>query len=76
MEPEAEVALIFGVTNGGTRPASKMRVSFEAIGNIDLSRDAHEPDDDEDQNDDDGQSALPPIPSCPHRLLHQRFDAS
>lgn len=65
MEPEAEVALTFGVANGGTRPASKMRVSFEAIGNIDLSRDTHDPDDDEDQNDDDGQSALPPIPRLP-----------
>lgn len=65
MEPEAKVELTFGVTNGGTRPASKMRVSFEAIGNIDLSRDAHDPDDDEDQNDEDGQSALPPIPRLP-----------
>lgn len=64
-EPEVEVALTFGVANGGTRPASKMRVSFEAIGNIDLSRDAHDPDDDEDQNDDDGQSAPPPIPRLP-----------
>ncbi|MES0151062.1 PIN domain-containing protein [Mesorhizobium sp. M0012] len=64
-EPEAEIALTFGVANGGTRPASKMRVSFEAIGNIDLSHDAHDPDDDEDQNDVNGQSALPPIPKLP-----------
>ncbi len=64
-EREAEVALTFGVANGGTRPASKVRVSFEAIGNIDLSRDAHDPDDDKDQNDDEGQSAVPPIPRLP-----------
>ncbi|MBZ9844844.1 PIN domain-containing protein [Mesorhizobium sp. CA5] len=64
-EPEPEIALTFGVANGGTRPASKMRVSFEAIGNIDLSHNAHDPDDDEDQNDDDRQSALPPIPKLP-----------
>lgn len=65
MDPEAKVALTFGVANGGTRPASKMRVSFEAIGNIDLCRDAHNPDDDDDQNDDGGQSALPPISRLP-----------
>lgn len=65
LEPEAEVALIFSVANGGTRPASKMRVSFEAIGSIHLSRDAHDPDDGEDQSDGHGQSALPPIPKLP-----------
>ncbi|BCG97196.1 MULTISPECIES: hypothetical protein [unclassified Mesorhizobium] len=64
-EPEAEISLTFGVANGGTRPASKVRVSFEAIGNIDLSRDAHDSDDDENQNDVNGQSALPPIPKLP-----------
>lgn len=62
IEPETKVALTFGITNGGTRPASKMRVSFEVIGNIDLSRDAHDPDD---ESDDDGQSGLPPIPTLP-----------
>lgn len=65
IEHETEVAVKFGVANGGTRPASKMRVSFEAIGNIELRHDAHDPDDDEDQNDADGQSALPPIPRLP-----------
>lgn len=65
VEPEAEVALTFGVANGGTRPASKMRVSFEAVGNIDLSHDADDPDDHEDGNDDDGQPTLPPIPRLP-----------
>ncbi|MBE1206030.1 PIN domain-containing protein [Aminobacter carboxidus] len=64
LEPEAEVALTFSVANGGTRPASKMRVSFEAIGNIHLCHDAHDPDNDEDQ-DDGGQSALSPIPGLP-----------
>lgn len=70
------MALTFGVANGGTRPASKMRVSFEAVGNIDLSRDADDPDDHEDGNDDDGQPTLPPFLGCPHRLFRQRFDAS
>lgn len=64
-ELEAEVALTFGVANGGTRPASKMRVSFEAVGNIDLSRDAHDLDDDEDQEDEGGQSVPLPIPRLP-----------
>lgn len=65
LEPEAEVALTFSVANGGTRPALKMRVSFEAIGNIHLSRDAHDPDSDEDQDDDGEQSTLPPILDLP-----------
>lgn len=63
VEPEAKAALTFSVANGGTRPASKMRVSFEAIGNTYLSRDAHDPDEGED--DDDGQSARPPVPKLP-----------
>ena len=59
LEREAKVALTFCIANGGTRPASKMRVSFEAIGNIHLSRDARDPD------DGGGQPALPPIPKLP-----------
>lgn len=65
IEPEAKVSLAFCVANGGTRPASKMRVSFEAKGNIFLSRDTHDPDDDEDQNVSDVQSKLPPVPKLP-----------
>ncbi|WP_139974503.1 PIN domain-containing protein [Ochrobactrum sp. CGA5] len=65
VEPEAKVALTFGVANGGTRPALKMRVSFEAVGNIDLRRDADDSVDHEDRNDDDGQPELPPIPRLP-----------
>lgn len=65
IEPEAEAALTFGVANGGTRPASRMRVSFKAIGNIHLSRDAHDPDNDEDQDGNDGKSALHPFPELP-----------
>lgn len=63
-EPEPPVALTFSIANRGTRPASRMRVSFEASGNIHLSRDAYGPDDD-DQDDGDEQSALPPIPNLP-----------
>ncbi len=65
MEPEAKIALTFGVTNGGTRPALNMRVSFEALGKIDLSRDAHDPDDDADQNDQEERSSPAPIPRLP-----------
>ncbi len=65
LEPEAEVALTFSVANSGTRPASRMRVSFEAMGNILLSRDTRDPDNSEDQNNGDGQSARPPIPRLP-----------
>lgn len=65
IQHDTEVALTFGVANGGTRPASKMRVSFEAIGNIELSRGAHDPDDDEDQKGSGGQSTLPSIPRLP-----------
>jgi hypothetical protein len=65
IEHETEVALTFGIANGGTRPASRMRVSFEAIGNIELTHDAHDRDDEEDQNDDNGQSAPLPVPRLP-----------
>lgn len=64
VEPEPPVSLTFSVTNGGTRPASKMRVSFEANGNIRLSRDRYDQDDN-DQDDVDEQSALPPLPKLP-----------
>lgn len=65
IEPEAEVTVTFSIVNGGTRPASKMRVSFEAIGNIHLGRDMRDPDSDEDRNDSAGQSAPTPIAKLP-----------
>jgi len=65
IEPEADIALVFGVANDGTRPASRMRVSFEARGNISLIRDEHDLDDDSEQNDNDRQPALPPVPRLP-----------
>lgn len=64
VEPEPEIVLTFGISNDGTRPASKMRISFEAVGNINLSRDARGPDDDRNQIN-DGHSALSPLPRLP-----------
>lgn len=64
VEPEPPVSLTFSITNGGTRPASKVRVSFEASGNIHLSRAPYDPDDAH-QDDVGGQSAPSPLPKLP-----------
>lgn len=65
IEPEAEVALTFSIANGGSRPASKMRVSFEAVGNIDLSRGARDRDNDKYPKRQDGKPARSPITNLP-----------
>ncbi|WP_105433029.1 PIN domain-containing protein [Neorhizobium sp. T6_25] len=74
VEIEADVALAFGVQNIGTRPASNMRVTFEAVGEILLSREKYDLDDDVYDGDDvEGNdidnviegSALKPIPKLP-----------
>lgn len=79
LEREAKVALTFGVTNTGTRPASKMRVSFKAVGNIHLSRKSRDPDNNKDGNRGDGPSAetsisrlpAPPLPPAVRRIVSQ-----
>jgi hypothetical protein len=63
IELEPQVTLAFGVTNGGTRPASKMRLSFEAKGDFHLSRKSNKPD--EDKNRDDVSFSTPPKPKLP-----------
>lgn len=65
IEHEPEVALKFSITNSGTRPASKMRVSFEAVGDIHLSRGSHDQNSDDPQEDDVRQSGLSQIPQLP-----------
>ena len=64
VEPEPRISLTFSVTNSGTRPATKMRVSFEASGNIHLSRGPYDPSDD-DHDKVVEQSAPPSLPKLP-----------
>lgn len=58
---EQIVKLRFGVINNGTRPASKVRISFEAFGNIHLYRRSKKSDGDADKQD----TAVPTLASPP-----------
>ena len=58
-QPESVVRLIIGVRNDGTRPASKMRVTFEAQGHV-LIRHVRSGD-----NDDSDDAVLPNLPAPP-----------
>lgn len=59
------VRLVFGVTNIGTRPASQMRVSFEARGDILLLRASEENAENPDLSTDSEGSSVPHLPLPP-----------
>ena len=64
-EREAIVTLSFGLKNSGTRPASKLRITFEALGDISFRR-GSDSDDTEDEVTAAGYpSPLPKLPKPP-----------
>lgn len=69
-EKETAVVVSFGLRNIGTRPASKLRISFEAVGNILLVRRTEDEDDGE-KNEQEPRTSYPrittlvPAPAAP-----------
>lgn len=60
------ISVVFAIRNDGTRPASKVRVDFEALGSLRLQRPPRAVDGaDEDGQDDKSETASPPLPRLP-----------
>jgi len=75
-EHETSVKLTFGVTNSGTRPASQMRLSFEALGNLYLRRASKNREDDEADDElivNSGPQPMQNLPSPPKAPPVQRI---
>jgi hypothetical protein len=67
VEKEPPLRLLVGLTNSGTRPASLLRISFEALGDIRLRRILRneDPSDEEDVTADDRPRPWPRLPAPP-----------
>jgi hypothetical protein len=59
-EVEPEVLLRWSISNEGTRPASQVRLEFEAKGPLELMRPIAHDDDDDDGEDDSAGDGSPP----------------
>lgn len=65
VERETEIKLTFGVLNKGSRPASKMRIAFEARGNVMIKRPSSEDADPEKQAAVGAPRPMPVLPRPP-----------